>query len=161
LSSLASALFGLPVALIYLQRANAAEARDRRRQELVHLARIAVDDVVDNIDDITNDPDKLDDLFDIAKRLRRSKLTRFNRYRYSHDLAAGLVDWLSMSHLIHEVFVDPVAATAAVHRARTEWEALRDQIAPSLRQHGLNWTSTDDGQEVDRLLYVLSFDNLV
>jgi hypothetical protein len=160
LSSLASALFGLPVALIYLQRANLAEARHRRRQELVHLARIAVDDVVDNIDDITNDPDKLAALRDVNARLNGTAFTRFRRHRYTPELAAVLDDWLKMSRLIREVFVDSISAMAAITRARAEWLALRDQIAPSLRPFELNWITTADGRLLDRLLHETSLENL-
>jgi hypothetical protein len=150
-SSLAGALFGLPVALIVLKWLNAVEAEQRRRQDVVHLARIAVDDVVDNVDALTPDADRLAELDTVVSRLTHETFVGLSRREFSPALAAALTDWRDMRRLISATFVDTARGTAALHRADTEWRALRDQIGPLLRQYSLGWTSTPEAEVLNRI----------
>ncbi|GAA1828174.1 hypothetical protein GCM10009682_54110 [Luedemannella flava] len=159
-SSLAGALFGLPVALIYLQRANAVEARHRRRQDLVLLARRAVEDMVDHVSAITYDPDKLDELTEVIDRLTPQAFAGADGFDNGSTLDQLLVDWQQVRRLIPQIFVDDVAGHAAISRAESEWTGLRDGLGPELREHGLHWTTTPQAQTLDGLRS-LSLDGLV
>ncbi|MFC7479503.1 hypothetical protein ACFQX7_04860 [Luedemannella flava] len=158
-SSLAGALFGLPVALIYLQRANAVEARHRRRQDLVLLARRAVEDMVDHVSAITYDPDKLDELTEVIDRLtpRRSRVrTGSTTGRRS----------TSCSSTGSRSPADPADLRGRRGRSRRHQpgrvgvDRAARRARPELREHGLHWTTTPQAQTLDGLRS-LSLDGLV
>lgn len=143
LSSLASALFGLPVALIYLQRANMGEAIHRRRQHVVGLARRAVEDVVDHVDAITRDPSMLDGLKTTTDSLRRAMTTMSTVGLDELEPSALLADWEDMRRLVYETFAEPVDGRAEVLAAVREWRQL-EKLGPELAEYGHHWTSPSE-----------------
>jgi hypothetical protein len=142
LSSLASGLFSLPVALIYLQHANEAEAKHRRRMYAVGVARGVVDDLVDHVDAITRDPSHLDELGPIVERLVSATATVGAGASFGPEAEALPADWRELRQRSYEAFAEPVEGHRKVLAALREWRQL-EQGAPELAMYGYHWTSTN------------------
>jgi hypothetical protein len=151
-SSLAGALFGIPIALIVIQRITALETYRRERQDVVRFARVTIDDLLDNLTGLSREPDLISGLVDRLRQLADELLPALPRRGYGTGLAEVLTEWREVLVLWPEVFVDQTQASRILRRADVHWRFFRNHVEPRLRRHQVTWVSTADADTVGRLL---------
>ncbi len=152
LSSLVGALFGVPIALIVLQRIAAIEGHRYERREVVLVARSTIDGLCDEVTGLVGKPELLPQLAGQLRLLTETLVPALSRCRYGPELERVLVTWQEVYTLWPGVLADQAEATSVLHRAATQWRFFRDHVEPRLRQHRVSWPAPQDADTVDRLL---------
>jgi hypothetical protein len=156
LSSLVGALFGVPVALIVLQRIAAIETHRYERREVVAVARATVDSLLDEVAGLVLEPELLPELAGRLGLLTDDLIPALSRRRYRVELEIELEKvlsaWREVYVLWPGVLADRGEAARILRRASSQWRFFRDHIEPGLLRHRVSWLPASSGEAIDRLL---------
>jgi hypothetical protein len=134
-SSLVGALFGVPIALIVLQRIAATETHRQTRREVVRLARITVDELRDELTGLSPDLGLLSRLTNDLRVLTDDLVPSTSRCRYGPELEKVLSAWCEVHATWPCALVDEATAAGILARASVQWRYFRDHIGQGLRQY--------------------------
>jgi len=151
-SSLVSALFGLPVALIVIRHFTATEGRRLERAEAVRLGHSSARRLADVVTSLCPDRVLAADNTATLRRLSRDLLPAVPSHRYGPALADVLTQYVGLVDGLDQVVRTGSPARDPLREADAAWRYLRSDIAPRLQSYGISWIPGVTADRVGRLL---------
>ena len=151
-SSLVSALFGLPVALIVIRHFTATEGRRLERAEAVRLGHSSARRLSEVVASLCPDRVLADECTTTLQRLSRELLPAVPSHRYGPALAEVLTRYVALVDGLDRAVLTGGAARDPVREADAAWRYLRSDIAPRLQSYGIAWIPGVTADRVDRLV---------
>ena len=151
-SSLAGALFGVPFALLVLQRVAATERERYSQREAQRFARVAAAAVAAEVQRLVPAPAQLADL---ASQLRRLGGALADAGRPdAGQFTAMLTDWLGVRLACSAALPDAQTARVILRGAVAQARTLRHELVQRPVRGAAAWTPRDSIEQVVRLLTV-------
>lgn len=150
-SSLVTALFGVPLALIVIRRISAVESSRLDRAAAVQFARLTVDRLIETLAPVLRDPAEAvvlkDRLRDLDARLRTRP-----EHRFGPASAQVLAEWTAVANALPTAVGTGIEAADAIREAEATWRFLVLHVAPRLQIHEVAWLSRSVTDRVEVLL---------